>query len=83
MLGQIRKIYGIEAKIKGLPPDKRKEIRQQESKELMQKLFFFIKKAYGQLSKKSTTAKAIKYALNNENALMRFLDDGKIEVDNK
>ncbi len=31
---------------------------------------------------KSPTAKAINYALNNEAALRRFLDDGKIEIDN-
>ena len=31
---------------------------------------------------KSTTAKAIAYALNNETALKRFLEDGKIEIDN-
>ena len=32
--------------------------------------------------KKSSTAKAISYALNNQNALMKFLDNGKIEIDN-
>lgn len=34
------------------------------------------------LPAKSPTAKAINYALNNEAALRRFLDDGKIEIDN-
>ena len=28
------------------------------------------------------TAKAINYGLNNKDALMRFLNDGKIEIDN-
>ena len=31
---------------------------------------------------KSSTSKAIKYALNNETALRRFLDNGNIEIDN-
>jgi hypothetical protein len=34
------------------------------------------------LPTKSTTAQAISYALNNEAALLRFLNDGKIEIDN-
>ncbi len=34
------------------------------------------------LNKKSETLKAINYAFNNEQALKRFLDNGKIEIDN-
>jgi hypothetical protein len=34
------------------------------------------------LSKKSTTADAIRYGLNHWQALTRFLDDGQIEIDN-
>ena len=41
-----------------------------------------VKKAYSQLPKKSSTAKAIAYATNNEKALRRFVDDGNIEIDN-
>ena len=44
--------------------------------------FFRIKKALGKLPQKGSTAKAIRYALNNQEALMRFLGDGKIEIDN-
>ena len=39
-------------------------------------------KAYKQLPNKSSTSKAIKYALNNETALRRLLDNGNIEIDN-
>ena len=41
-----------------------------------------IEKALAKLPKKGSTAKAIRYALNNKEALMRFLEDGKIEIDN-
>ena len=34
------------------------------------------------MSQKSTTTIAINYAMNNKVALMRFLDDGHIEIDN-
>lgn len=82
VLAEIGKMYKIEEEIKGLEPTQRLEQRQQKSKEIVQKLFMSIKKAYSELPKKSSTAKAIAYALNNQEALMRFLGDGKIEVDN-
>ena len=65
-----------------MDPGKRLEVRQTESKPLVEKLFVNLKKFYGQLPKKSTTGQAIAYALNNETALRRFLENGKIEIDN-
>ena len=53
-----------------------------ESKDLVDKLFIFWKKALHLLPAKSRTAKAINYAINNQEALMRFLTNGKIEIDN-
>lgn len=81
-LDQIAKIYEIEESIKGLKPDKRREIRQEKSKALVEKLFASWKRLYALLPKKSPTAQAIGYAQNNQIALMRFLDNGKIEIDN-
>ena len=45
-------------------------------------LFKRLKYLKNKLPAKSITAKAIAYALNNETALKKFLDDGKIEIDN-
>lgn len=81
-LEQIGLMYKIEEEIKGLSSDERCKARQERSKELVQKLFADWKKVYNELPKKSGTAQAIRYALNNEVALKRFLDDGKIEIDN-
>lgn len=81
-LEQIAAIYAIEEEIRGLDPNKRREIRQSKTKELVDKLFINWKKFYNELPKKSQTAKAIKYAMNHQEALMRFLDNGKIEIDN-
>ena len=36
----------------------------------------------GKLSAKSETASAIRYALTRWSALVRFLDDGRLEIDN-
>jgi transposase len=81
-LEEIGLIYKIEEDISGLDPDQRYKFRQERSKNLVEKLFINWKKYLKELPKKSSTALAINYALNNEYALKRFLDDGKIEIDN-
>ena len=58
------------------------EHRQKKTKALVDQLFIDFKKYRKDLPTKSTTAQAISYALNNEAALLRFLNDGKIEIDN-
>lgn len=82
ILEQIGEIYKIENRIRGLDPDVRVKERQKESRPLIEKLFIGFRKAYEQLPKKSSTAKAIFYALNNQKALLKFLDNGQIEIDN-
>ena len=82
MLTRISAIYKIEKDIRGMAADKRVEHRQKESKKLIDDLFKRLKQLKSKLPKKSITAKAINYALNNEQALSLFLTDGKIEIDN-
>lgn len=82
VLEQISKIYKIEDDIKGRDPDQRLKKRQELSKPLTEKLFLYLKQSLSLLPKKSMTAKAIHYALNNQAALMRFLNNGKVEIDN-
>ena len=81
-LEEIGKIYEVEETINGLDPDKRYQVRQERSKNLVEKLFINWKKYQKDLPNKSATGLAINYALNNEDALKRFLNDGKIEIDN-
>jgi len=81
-LDDIGKIYDIERKVRGRDPGIRLEIRKKESSSIIDDLFKNWKKIHRQLPQKSSTAKAISYALNNETHLRRFLSDGKIEVDN-
>jgi len=82
VLEVIGKLYKAEEEIRGLSPEERKEKRQADSKELVEDLFDSFKKVLQKLAQKGSTALAIKYALNNEVALKRFLEDGKIEIDN-
>jgi hypothetical protein len=82
VLTQISKIYGIEESVRGMDPKLRYKKRQESSKPLVEQLFAGLKKDLGLLPNKSATANAINYALNNQIALMRFLDNGNIEIDN-
>lgn len=82
VLDAISKLYKIEAEIRGLDPDQRLDQRQSRSKELVNNLFKYFQKTYALLPRKSSTAKAIYYALGNQEALKRFLDNGRVEIDN-
>ena len=68
--------------MRGLKPEERQKRREMDSKELVEELFVNFKKVLSKLAQKGSTALAIKYALNNEIALKRFLEDGRIEIDN-
>ena len=82
IIDKIGEIYHIESNIRGMSPDVRLKTRKEKSVKLVNELFTGFKKAYKQLPKKSSTAKAIAYAVNNEVALKRFLGNGNIEIDN-
>ena len=81
-VSEIGKIYDLESQVRGLDPPTRLEFRLKHTKELVDNLFMSFKKALKKLPQKSLTSKAIAYALNNEDALKRFLSDGQIEIDN-
>jgi transposase len=82
IIDKIGEIYHIESTIRGMSPDVRLKTRKEKSEKLVNELFTGLKKAYKQLPKKSSTAKAIAYTVNNEVALKRFLGNGNIEIDN-
>lgn len=81
-LDTIASIYKIEADIRGKPPDERRAMRQARTAPIVADLHAWLKEQLLTISKKSVTADAIGYALNQWQALIRFLDDGRIEVDN-
>lgn len=82
VLETIGALYAIEAEIRGKPPDERRAVRQARAAPLVADLHAWLKEQLATVSKKSVTADAIGYALNHWQALTRFLDDGRIELDN-
>jgi transposase len=60
----------------------RREIRNTRSQPLLDSLKQWLDETLGKLSKKSDTAMAVRYALGRWEALMRYCDDGHLEIDN-
>ncbi|KXF76499.1 transposase [Paramesorhizobium deserti] len=81
-LVRIGELYDIENAIRGAPPDRRKTIRQSQSKPKAEALRRWWDKMLTELPRSSSTAEAIRYAITRWASLCRFLDDGTIEIDN-
>jgi transposase len=81
-LRRIAILYAIEAEIRGRPAVERLAVRRARSRPLVAELFIWLEAQLGRLPRSSPTAEAIRYALNHRTGLERFLDDGRIEVDN-
>lgn len=81
-LKRIAALYEIDADIRGASADERRAVRQAESKPLVADLRSWFEAQVAKLPARSPTAEAIRYALNHWDGLTRFLDDGRIELDN-
>ena len=75
-------LYDIEREIRGKPASLRCEIRQARARPQIDELYRWFNKTLTGLSRKSDTAAAIRYALLRWRALCRYLDDGRVEIDN-
>jgi transposase len=80
-LQRIGALYAIEADIRGQTAEQRQQVRQQRSRPLVEAMHAWLSELLGQLSGRSTLAQAIRYALNHWKGLVRFLDDGRLELD--
>jgi transposase len=80
-LRRIAVLYAIEAEVRGQAPDERRAMRQARSRPLVEDLFAWLEAQLARLPGGSPTAKAIRYALNHRDGLVRFLEDGRIELD--
>jgi transposase len=81
-LQRIGALYGIEELIRGRPPEERRAVRQAQAKPLLDSLRQWLAATLSKLSRKSETTVAIRYALSRWDALVRYLEDGHIEIDN-
>ena len=81
-LERIAALYAIEKEIHGRLPEERRAVRNERSRPLLESLKQWLDEILGRLSKKSDTAMAVRYALGRWEALLRYCDDGRLEIDN-
>jgi len=81
-LRRIAELYAIEAAIRGRPPEERLSIRNTRARPLLESLHHWLETTLAMVSRKSEIAAAIRYALGRWRALLRYCEDGRIEIDN-
>lgn len=80
-LARIAALYKIEAEIRGRSAEERRAARQARSRPLIETLEPWLQEKLALISRKSTLAEAIRYALTRWAGLALFLDDGQVELD--
>ncbi|HMB76814.1 MAG TPA: IS66 family transposase, partial [Kiloniellaceae bacterium] len=81
-LRRIADLYAVESAIRGQSSETRQRAREIEARPLVEAMKPWLEMQLGRVSKKSGLAEAIRYSLARWPALCRFLDDGRIELDN-
>jgi transposase len=81
-LQRIQALYVIEAEINGQPADQRKAVRQARSKPLLDAFHAWAMTQRRRLSPKTPLGKAFQYALGRWEALSRYIEDGRLSIDN-
>ena len=82
VLELIGELYGIEADIRGQPAAERLRVRQEKSVPLLASIKTWMTDKLATLSKKSDLAKAIRYSLNQWDALALYCEQGRAEISN-
>ncbi|EPP9847706.1 IS66-like element ISAba24 family transposase, partial [Acinetobacter baumannii] len=81
-LNHIQKLYALESQLKTVPPDKKYDARQTLAKPLLEQFKSWLDKSSESVTKESLLGAAITYSLNQWPKLMRYLDDGRLNIDN-
>ncbi|NRB43035.1 MAG: IS66 family transposase [Pseudomonadales bacterium] len=78
----IKRLYKIEAEIKGNTAEERYRIRQEKSVPILNELKAWLDHQAGIVLPKTTLGRAIRYALNQWPYLIRYVEDGYLAIDN-
>lgn len=83
-LHYIGQLFDIErqAKQTQLPPEARREFRQQHSRPVLDSLGRWVKETYPAAAPKSPLGQAVQYTVNQWIPLTRFCEDGRLELEN-
>lgn len=75
-------IYRRDRETYGLPPQVRRELRQQELRPLFDDLTRYLEEIAPSMDRGSRLYRAIAYFMRHRTGLTLFLDDGRLEIDN-
>jgi hypothetical protein len=78
----IQKLYRVEKQARKLTPEKRCEHRQRHAKPVLDEMRTWLDQSLQQVPPTSVTGKALHYLHNEWDKLIRYLDDGRLEIDN-
>jgi hypothetical protein len=78
----IRQLYAVEREARDLDAVKRRDLRQEKAKPILERFKIWLDEAAATALPKSAFGQAIGYAQNQWRALLRYLDDGELEIDN-
>ena len=81
-LNLIGKLYGIEQAINNNTADEKYQTRQQKAKPIVDELYQWLIKHQSKIPPKLPLGKAINYAINQFEKFRRYLDDGRLKIDN-
>jgi len=81
-LRRIAELYAIEATVRGQPAKARQATRRIKSLPLVEAMTTWLEAELNRVPPRGGLTNAIRYALTRCNSLCRFLNDGRIELDN-
>lgn len=81
-LRRIRELYRIESDVRGLAPEVRHAHRQAHAVPVLQEMKAWLQDLVPQVSAKGELAQAALYSLKRWSALTRYVEDGRLEIDN-
>jgi len=81
-IARIRLLYAIENEAKDFSAQERKTLREAKSRPILADFEQWLMEEKGAVLPKSPMGEAISYALSNWKALLRYLEDGNLQIDN-
>ena len=82
VLRRMALLYAIEGEVRGQPAQQRRSVRDERSRMIVDDLHQYLEARNRQVSAKTKLGEAIRYALTRWDGLSRFLDDGRVDLDN-
>ena len=78
----IAQLYRVEEQARPLTAEDRLQLRQLQSRPILDKLHGYLLENQGEVLPKSPEGRAVRYTLKNWAALTRYCEDGVLEIDN-